>query len=332
VAKRRINHRQRRRINANRDQKVAKAKGALDTFDETQLSPELKGLVVKHVRYHVEVEDQSRSRYRCHLRQHLSGLVVGDEVVFRVTPDGHGVVEARLERRSELIRHVPYEGGKAIAANVDQMFIVSAPKPDFNSQVIDRYLVAAENLNITPIVVLNKLDLLSRPNALKADIDTYTSLGYQCLLISTKKGDGLSELKVQLQGANSIFVGQSGVGKSSIVNALLPQLALETQPLSENSGLGQHTTTSVNLYHLPESGTIIDSPGVREFSLWHIDKDQLVEGFIEFRSRQHLCKFRDCLHLDDPGCAIKHAVEEREISFKRYDSYQRILQSIMDNQ
>jgi ribosome biogenesis GTPase len=194
--------------------------------------------------------------------------------------------------------------------------------------------VAAESVDIEPIILLNKTDLLADDAALQQLmallLDSYPALGYRIIRTSIKSG-GMEELHQALKGRTSVFVGQSGVGKSSLVNTLLPDADLRVGALSENTLKGTHTTTTAQLFHLPTGGTLIDSPGIREFGLWHMTKEQVEQGFIEFRDYLGTCKFRDCQHQQEPACAILKAADLGGISIDRLDSYRRIVQSLEEN-
>ncbi|MDF4887188.1 ribosome small subunit-dependent GTPase A, partial [Vibrio parahaemolyticus] len=169
--------------------------------------------------------------------------------------------------------------------NIDQMVIVSSVLPELSLNIIDRYLVASETLNIAPLLVLNKVDLLEADDRAMYEewLKEYERIGYKVLLVSKKSGEGIAELETLLRDRINIFVGQSGVGKSSLVNALMPELESEVEEgeVSENSGLGQHTTTAARLYHIPTGGDLIDSPGVREFGLWHLEAEEVTKAFVE---------------------------------------------------
>ena len=237
------------------------------------------------------------------------------------------------ERTSELARPDVYDGLKPIAANIDQIFIVSSVVPVFNPDIIDRYLVAIELTGIKPIIVLNKVDLLDQESEaeIKPYLELYQSIGYEIIHASSKVVQGINNITERLNNKTSIFVGQSGVGKSTLVNSLMPELGIATQEVSDNSGLGQHTTTVARLYHFPTGGHLIDSPGIREFGLWHLSSDEVDQGFIEFQDYFGYCKFRDCKHQNDPGCALQQAVQDGKISTIRFESYQRILASLDSN-
>jgi ribosome biogenesis GTPase len=243
-----------------------------------------------------------------------------------------GIVEAVHPRQSVLTRPDFYDGIKPVAANIDQIVIVSAVLPEFSTNLVDRYLVAAEHVEIQPLLVLNKIDLLDdiSREKLEKQLDIYRNLGYPLLTVSCETEHGLDELQAKLKDKISVFVGQSGVGKSSLINALDPHAKALTGEISDQSGLGQHTTTTARLYHFANGGMLIDSPGIREFSLWHLENDRVTWCFKEFRDYLGGCKFRDCKHGTDPGCLIRAAVEEGKIAVERYQNYHRILESMQD--
>ncbi|MPW31421.1 small ribosomal subunit biogenesis GTPase RsgA [Agarivorans sp. B2Z047] len=324
-----------RRVRSNQEKRLKKQDS--HQWLDDQLGPQQEGTIISRFGQHADVEANNGEIFRCNMRRSVGSLVSGDEVVWRAGNEEQsgirGVIEACHERRSVLTRPDFYDGIKAIAANIDQVVIVSAVLPEFSTSIVDRYLVAVEDVDLEPIILLNKVDLLDaeQRKVIEEQLKNYQQLGYKVIYASTKQAEGLDDLSQQLSNKTSIFVGQSGVGKSSLVNSLLPEQSIDTKEVSEVSGLGQHTTTTARLYHLVCGGRLIDSPGVREFQLWHLEKDRVAWGFIEFRPWLNQCRFRDCKHQGDPGCAMQEAIDSGKILQQRFDSYQRILETMENN-
>lgn len=341
MAKRpKLNKSQSRRVKLNQQKRLQSKKNQELDLNEESLGASESGTVISRYGKHADIEDEHGKIVRLNIRRTVDSLVCGDKVIWRrakvAENELQGVVEAVHERTSVLTRPDFYDGIKPIAANIDQILIVSAILPEFTPNIIDRYLVACEDVEIEPIIVLNKTDLLDETQ--QAEIDSYIALyqkiGYRFILLSNKTGQGLDQLQSILTDRTSIFVGQSGVGKSSLTNTLLGNALSEqitTQEVSQNSGLGQHTTTVARLYHFPSGGQLIDSPGIREFGLWHLEPERVTWCFREFRPYLGGCKFRDCKHLNDPGCIITEAAKKGEIDQRRLDSYHRILTTMEQN-
>lgn len=337
MAKRKLTRRQSWRIQKIQDERAARASKkdtAIDQqLDSSDLGPEQHGLIISHFGRTVDVEategTQQGTIIRCHMRTNLGQLVTGDRVIWREGKDT-GVVVAKLDRKSELLRPNPYGEMKPVAANIDFIVITVAVEPTPHANLIDRYLVAAELSDIEPVILLNKTDLLTAENRekIEAMLQRYRDIGYQVLLASSSEEEGLTQLKDCLDQRISVFVGQSGVGKSSLINTLLPGIDLKVGELSAQTKKGRHTTTTARLFHFPDGGDLIDSPGIREFGLWHIEPDDVINGFRELQPLAGMCRFRDCNHEKEPGCALKNAVEDEKISEHRWKSYKHILCSI----
>jgi ribosome biogenesis GTPase len=333
MSKRKLNRRQTWRVNKIHAERVKRADKSGEQAEQAlaggELGPEQNGLVVAHYGTLVEVEAQGL-RQRCHMRANLEGLVTGDNVVW-CAGQPTGVIVAQLPRDSELKRPDSHGRLKPVAANIEQIIIVLAPLPEPHANLVDRYLVAAEAVGITPLLLLNKTDLLDDSNrsALEELLAPYPTLGYQVLRASVTGSEGLNQLRDALRDKISIFVGQSGVGKSSLVNILLPGTNARIGALSQARGKGIHTTTTAEMFHLDGGGSLIDSPGIREFGLWHMEREQVEAGFREFHPCLGYCRFRDCKHETEPGCALLAAAEEGKILPRRLASYRHIVASLL---
>jgi ribosome biogenesis GTPase len=285
------------------------------------------GLVIVNYSKSVMVEDDAGCLYRCSTRRNLPQVVSGDRVTWEPVGAQEGVINTIEPRHTVLQRADGANRTRALAANIDQILIVAAPQPAHDAFLIDRYLVAAELAGAMPLVVVNKSDLLD-PQADDVSGDAlreYAAIGYGTLLTSAREDSGIDDLVQALSSRTSILVGQSGVGKSSLINRLLPELDIQIGKLSDASGQGRHTTTTTTLYHLPQGGDLIDSPGVRDFRLGETAPADLARGFREFRPYLGLCRFQDCRHLSEPGCAVKEAMRKGAVSERRLASYRQLV-------
>jgi ribosome biogenesis GTPase / thiamine phosphate phosphatase len=284
----------------------------------------LKGLVITRGKNQALIEAPDvQQKILCNIRPDIRSLVVGDRVLWQKLSDEQGVVERVLPRQSQLGRPDRYQHYKILAANITQMIIVVAPKPIFSELLIDSYLVVAALMNIQVSLIFNKFDLDDGSEKRLRQI--YTPLVDHFITHSQTSPNqlGLEEI---LDHQISVFVGQSGVGKSTIIQWLLPDQTIMTSPLSAIHEFGQHTTSNAYYFHLPRSGAIIDSPGVRSFGLWKVSPQDLIWGFKEFRPFIGQCKFRDCDHIQSPHCALKKAVDTQSISDLRYQNYIKLLE------
>lgn len=281
----------------------------------------LKGQIVASFgrRYLVELPDASI--LDCVTRGKRGALACGDRVSVAPSTAGEGVIETR-EPRSTLLYRSDAVRQKLVAANVTQIVIVVAPLPVFHEDLVNRCLAAAEHGGMAPLIALNKSDLPQAPETLAA-LELYRRMGYRVVALSAKRD--LAPLLPLLAGQTSVLVGQSGVGKSTLINALVPAAFVRVAELSAALDSGRHTTTHARLYHLDAASRIIDSPGMQAFGLHHLDFSELESAFREFRPFLGQCRFRDCRHMTEPGCAITAACKRREVSDSRLASYRGLV-------
>ena len=279
------------------------------------------GLVVSAHGKRYDVELINGSAISCVTRGKKSELACGDYVEIRLTSPGEGVVEKFFDRRNLLYRSNDFRK-KLLAANVTQIIVVLAARPSYYPELLDRCLVAAEVAHIRPLLLLNKADLPETAEALDK-LRPYEGLGYPVLPICAREDIG--PLLPWLAGQTSILVGQSGMGKSTLVNALLPQAQARTREVSSALDSGKHTTTAARLYHLDAESSLIDSPGLQEFGLAHLSPDQIESAFVEFRPHLGKCRFNDCRHLNEPDCALRMAVQDGSIMASRLACYHRLI-------
>jgi len=262
-------------------------------------------------------------------------VAVGDEVEIEAEneTENTAIITDIHERKNYIARTTPHRTWQRhiVASNVDQSLLFATLKEPRTSQgFIDRFLVACEAYHVPGIIVFNKADIYRKKELQQFEDfkSMYEAIGYKVLLTSMKENKGIDELKNLLQNKTTLISGHSGVGKSTFINAIIPELMLRTKDVSGWSGKGMHTTTFAEMFDLPLGGRIIDTPGLREFGLTDISKQELSHYFPEMRERLNNCQFNNCIHINEPGCAVKKAVEEEEIFPERYISYCNILESI----
>ena len=282
----------------------------------------LQGLVVSHLGKGIAVEVEEKILL-CQTLRKLDTVVVGDQVLLSISGPEQGRIEQILPRQSVL--HRPSRGDqiRPVAANINTIFVVFAAEPECDFLLIDQYLAICENCNIDAALIFNKIDL-PHATAVEDELAYYQTLGYRLFKVSAKQSIGLDGLTEALAAQISLFAGQSGVGKSSLSNALLPDKVLKTNTVSETTRHGRHTTTAATLYHLPSGGDLIDSPGVAIFGLAGLSEAQLAWGFREFHPFIEQCRFNDCRHVNDKDCAVRQAAEQGKIAINRYQRYLKL--------
>jgi ribosome biogenesis GTPase len=275
--------------------------------------------------FEVRVEDAQVGRMvlMCSTRGKKGQYVCGDEVAVTPSGDKQGVIEELLPRRT-IFHRVDAFKEKLIAANVTQVVMVVATEPDFSDELIMRCLCAVESQSLTGLIVLNKCDLTSQLQKGRALLAPFARVGHRVLEINASAGD-LDGLRKQLAGQISLLVGQSGMGKTTMLNALVPGTSARTGVLSEALHSGKHTTTHARLYELPGGGSLIDSPGLQAFGLTQLSRGELEDGFRELRPLRGKCRFRDCQHDREPDCAFRAAVAAGEIDARRFKVFQALL-------
>jgi ribosome biogenesis GTPase len=296
----------------------------------------LSGIVVRaHGKYFIVRAENTE--YRCEIRGRVkhatdgtTPVAVGDLVNVEISDKSTGMIQEVSPRRSMLFR--PAKGSarkkQIIAANLDRLAIVASVKsPELKPGLIDRFLIAAGLGHLEPMIIINKIDL-GRPKILKDLKDAYNSLDIPIYFISAETGVGLKQLEKALAGHITIFAGHSGVGKSTILNRLLPGIDIRTADVSETTAKGVHTTTSVRLYELPGGGYVVDTPGLKVLGLWEVAKKDVAAFYPEFAEFEEHCRFTGCSHIPEPDCAVKKAVETGKIFRFRYDSYVSIYNSL----
>jgi len=281
------------------------------------------------------VQDETGKQHRCVMRRLLKSLTTdqrhvvaaGDRVWFRPTEQGEGFIE-RVESRHGVLSRTSRGRQQVIVANVDQMLIVgSAAEPMLKPHLIDRMLVTAEKARIRPVICINKIDLVD-PADLQPLVGVYGQMGYQILTLSATTGCGVERLRRVLANQQSVLAGQSGVGKSSLLNVIDPQLQLRVRTVSDETQKGRHTTTTAQLIPLQIGGYVFDTPGIRQFQLWDVIPEEVASYFRDLRPFVSHCRFPDCTHTHEEGCAVKDAAADGKLDVRRYESY---CQMALDN-
>jgi ribosome biogenesis GTPase len=297
----------------------------------------MKGIITRIRSVLCEVDADGRT-YQCKVRRRLvesdtgqsKPVTVGDEVVFEALGRDEGVIESVLPRRTKLSRRSPKDQGRriehVIVANVDQLLIVvSVRNPPLGVGIIDRYIIAGDTGGLQPIICINKVDLAEDEAEYAGVARSYVGAGYQVLTTSAITGAGMEALRAALKDKSTVLCGHSGVGKSSLINAVQPGLKLKTGPVNIK---GRHVTASVSLLRLDFGGYVVDTPGIRELSLWEIRKQEVAQFYPAIWDLSAGCSLPDCMHIHEPGCAVKKALETGELPADRYESYVRIVETI----
>jgi len=295
----------------------------------------MQGLVIKSTGSWYQVHAEDGEIYDCRIKgkfrikgiQTTNPIAVGDQVNFELEPNsGNGVIDKLHERKNYIIRKSINLSKQAqiIAANMDQAFlVVTLASPRTSMGFIDRFLATAEAYGIPAVLIFNKLDLFNEAGLefLEDYKAIYEHIGYPCYTVSALEGTNIHIIEDLLKDKTTLFSGHSGVGKSSLINALMPDLDIKTGEVSEASDKGQHTTTFAEMHELPFGGYLIDTPGIRELGIFDIRPEELGHYFVEMRALLNQCKFHNCRHVNEPGCAVIKAVEAGEIELSRYESY-----------
>ena len=337
MAKRKLSKQQQRRIASQQKSKIKDNQDQIELDEATTQTAR----VISHHGRQLYAETENFKKIKCKIRQNLGDIACGDYVLVQQTldntnnekPEPPSTTESQnvvvaVKERSNLLVKTGFAGAiKPVAANIGQLVIVTSLKPKPNPYLIDRYLIAAENLPAEALIIINKVDLLDPESkkSVAALSELYQSIGYRVIVSSMKQNIGIEEISDALSNTTSIMVGLSGVGKSSIVKAILPKEEIRIGATSTSTGEGKHTTTVSALYHLKCDGIIIDSPGVRDFTPNNNNLSEITNGFVDVRKFEGACKFSNCSHQNEPGCAIKQAVIDNKLNKQRFENYVRLI-------
>ncbi|CAM2178952.1 Small ribosomal subunit biogenesis GTPase RsgA [Paraburkholderia sacchari] len=312
------------------NRRATKAAGGAKPGTQAGTGATLHGVVIAaHGRHYLVAPDGGGAALQCFPRGKKSEVAVGDRVEYQSTSADQGVIVAIGERRNLLYRSDQFKS-KLFAANLDQLLIVLATEPHFSEDLLGRALVAAVANDLKPIILLNKIDLEDALPLARQRLERYRALGYTVLEVSEKQHpeEAHAILSEHLHGHQTILLGQSGMGKSTLVNLLIPDAEAATREISTALNSGRHTTTFTRLYKLPEGGALIDSPGFQEFGLYHLTEGTLERAFPEFRPLLAHCRFYNCHHLHEPGCAVLEAVEDGRVAPERHALYAQLVHEI----
>jgi len=342
MAKRKLSKQQQRRIADQQKNKIKNNKLQLDKLQQNNVqldeSSTQTARVISHHGRQLFAETENFEKIKCKIRQNLGDIACGDYVLVQqahaATGELQNVIVAVKERTNLLVKTGFAGAVKPVAANIGQLVIVTSLKPKPNPYLIDRYLTAAENLPSKALIIINKVDLVDvETKRMCEDLtELYQNIGYDVISSSIKQNIGLEEISQALSNTTSILVGLSGVGKSSIVKTILPKEEIKIGETSAATGEGKHTTTVSALYHLKDNGIIIDSPGVRDFTPINKSIDEITNGFVDVRQFNGACKFTNCSHTNEPGCAMKQAVSDGKLNEQRFKNYLRLIQEFKEKE
>lgn len=323
MSRRKLTEQQQRRVARQRQEQGA---------DDMSAAMLLPGTVVSRHGASLVLIDTEGKYWPCHQRQHLGQLVAGDRVQWQKQDEHHGVVVTKLPRQSELMRQDKFGQQKSVAANITQVFIVCASLPLPSTLLIDQYLLATHLQQLKVVLLINKIDLLDQVKRIEDLAKLYQDVGLTVVMISASTNVGLATLKELMQDEVNVLVGQSGVGKSTIIQALLPEHEPRTGDVAEQTGLGRHTTSTARYYPLSQGGALIDTPGVRDFVLpisWEkLNVTMIEQSFPEISKLSTACQFRNCMHKDAKGCALEAAVSKGYMAASRLLSLQQFLETL----
>ncbi len=312
-------------------------KAGFDVLPDVDLSAVKHGRVLSVHGLTSTVEAEDGTLFACATRRLLKTLSTnqrhvvsaGDFVLFRPEPNGEGIIE-RVEPRRTVLSRSTRGRQHVIVTNVDQLLIVSsAAEPYIKPNLIDRFIISAHQSELAPIICINKIDLVD-PASLAPLVGVYSQMGYQVLMLSAATGFGVERLRDVMRGRSSVVAGQSGVGKSSLLNAVDANLQLLTQSVSADSQKGRHTTTTARLLPLAGGGYVVDTPGIRQFQLWDVIPAEVAGYFRDLRPYVDHCKFPDCTHTHESGCALKDAVADGRLDLRRYESYCHLFDGVAE--